>query len=207
MGTLRCGARLLCAWVLAVVWGSLPVLALASGLDGEALTVARWAVQSGDNAGRPYAVVDKRQARLHLFDGQGRWRASSAVLLGATRGDASAPGIGARTQAGTVGQHERTTPAGRFDSVPGRNLQGEEVVWVDYAAAFAIHRLRPGPAQERRAQRLASSTPNDNRVSLGCVVVPVAFYRQQVQPLLGTRRGVVYVLPESGRLGEGLGGV
>ena len=30
----------------------------------------------------------------------------------------------------------------------------------------------------------------------GCVVVPVAFYQAVVQPLLGSQRGVVYVLPE-----------
>ena len=32
---------------------------------------------------------------------------------------------------------------GRFASAPGRNDKGEAIVWVDYDASFAIHRLRP----------------------------------------------------------------
>ena len=56
--------------------------------------------------------------------------------------------------------------------------------------------MRPGPSRERREQRLASGTPADNRVSLGCIVVPVAVYEQVVSPVLGRSRGVVYVLPE-----------
>jgi hypothetical protein len=48
-----------------------------------------------------------------------------------------------------------------------------------------------------RAARLESSQPHERRVSLGCVVVPVAFYLEVIEPLLGSRRGVVYVLPET----------
>ncbi len=92
---------------------------------------------------------------------------------------------------------ERTTPAGRFASEPGRNLSGEHVVWVEYDSGFAIHRVRPGAGYERRLQRLASATPADNRASLGCVVVGPTFYDEVVAPALGQQRGVVYVLPET----------
>jgi hypothetical protein len=89
------------------------------------------------------------------------------------------------------------TPAGRFASRPGRNDKGEAIVWVDYGASLAIHRLRPAPAQERRPARLASATPDDNRISLGCIVVPETFYDAVVGPILGSDRSVVYVLPET----------
>ncbi|MBC8055838.1 MAG: hypothetical protein H7Y61_04615, partial [Rhizobiales bacterium] len=92
---------------------------------------------------------------------------------------------------------ERHTPSGRFESQPGHNDRGEAVVWVDYAAAIAIHRLRPAPPQERRSERMATPTPDDNRISLGCIVVPVAFYEAIVEPTLGRQRGIVYVLPET----------
>ena len=72
------------------------------------------------------------------------------------------------------------------------------MVWVDYDAALALHRLRPGPAHERRTERLASALPAAHRISLGCIVVPVAFYESVVAPQLGRRRGVVYVLSETG---------
>jgi len=92
---------------------------------------------------------------------------------------------------------ERTTPAGRFTSQPGHNAQGEDVVWFDYAAALAIHRLRPGPAAQHRGERMGSPDSADKRISAGCVVVPVAFYEAVVRPSLGRRPGMVYVLPET----------
>nr|WP_145547629.1 L,D-transpeptidase [Variovorax boronicumulans] len=158
--------------------------------------MAHWVMQSGDNAGLPYALVDKKAAMLYLFGADGRLRAASPALLGAAPGDRGAPDLNQRDLS-TLAMHERTTPAGRYVAQPGRNLQGEPVVWVDYGAALAIHRLRPGPSAERRAERLRSATPEDNKVSLGCVVVPVDFYTHQVEPLLGHGRSVVYILPET----------
>jgi hypothetical protein len=162
--------------------------------------LATWAVAERDARGRPFAIVDKQQARVFVFDGGGRLAGVSVALLGSTLGDHTVPGVGQRAQTGEVGVHERTTPAGRFDAVPGRNLSGEHVVWADYASAFAIHRLRPGRALAARQARLDSPGPEDNRVSYGCVVVPVAFYEQVVQKVLGIGASVVYVLPESGEL-------
>lgn len=159
----------------------------------------QWIQRTADNKGRPFAVVDKKQARLYVFDSRGRLAGISVALLGATPGDHIVPGVGERAQRGEVRADERTTPAGRFDAIPGRNLSGEHVVWADYASAFAIHRLRPGRAQAPRQQRMDSEAPEDNRVSLGCVIVPVAFYKDVVQRVLGHARSVVYVLPETGR--------
>lgn len=163
----------------------------------EAREMLRWVKRHNDAGGRPFVIVDKKQARMHVYDGTGRLLAATPVLLGSTPGDHTVPGVGQRAQTGTVSVNERTTPAGRFVTHPGRNLQGEAVVWVDYAAAFAIHRLRPGASQPGRAWQLASATPRDNRSTLGCVVVPVTFYLDVIEPLLGRSRGVVYVLPET----------
>ena len=176
-------------WVVAGAQAALP--------SADARQVIDWVLAAGDAGRQPFVIVDKKDARVHVFDAAGTLVGSSAALLGQAVGDHTVPGVGQRTQKGTVRPEDKTTPAGRFVSQPGRNLQGEKVVWVDYSAAFAIHRLRPGAARERREARLASETPDDNRASLGCVVVPVAFYEQVVQPLLGSVRAVVYVLPET----------
>ena len=167
----------------------------------DAHALARTAVASGDNQGRPFAVVDKKNARLHVFGADGRLRASSPILLGLARGDRSVPGIGEREMS-KIRPHERTTPAGRFVSEPGRNLGGEDIVWVDYDAAISMHRVRANQASERRLQRLASATAADNRISYGCINVPASFYDAHVKPVLGTAHGVVYVLPESSPLRE-----
>ena len=153
-------------------------------------------IDANDHQGLPLAIVDKRDARIYVFEPTGRLIGASVVLLGATLGDQIVPDATLRTP-GRPAPDERTTPASRFDSAPGRNNKGEAIVWVDYGASFAIHRLRAAPAAERRAARLASPTPEDKRISLGCVVVPVAFYDGVVAPSLGSGRGVVYVLPES----------
>ena len=184
-----------CTIVLALAWTA-AAHAAPAGFSGDARLVADWVQQSNDNAGLPYALVDKKAAMLYLFGADGQLRAATPALLGAAPGDRGAPGLNQRDLS-TLAFHERTTPAGRYVAQPGRNLQGEPVVWVDYGAALAIHRLRAGPAFLCRAERLRSATPADNKVSLGCVVVPVAFYLQQVEPLLGQGRSVVYVLPET----------
>jgi len=156
----------------------------------------QWIVGQGDNQGLPFVIVDKKGARVFVFAANGRLRGASAALLGLTPGDHSVPGIEQRSVA-SLRMDERTTPAGRFVSEPGHNLQGEAIVWIDYAAKLAIHRLRPADPKERRAERLVSATPDDNRISVGCVVVPVDFYDAVVAPVLGKSYGVVYVLPET----------
>ena len=157
---------------------------------------AGWVLQGFDNLGQPFAIVDKRAARIYVFDSVGHLRGASAVLLGLTAGDHSIPDSERRSPA-FLGTDERTTPAGRFASEPGHNDKGEAIVWVDYSASFAIHRLRAAPLGERRAARLASPATDDKRISEGCVVVPIAFYETVISRSLGSQRGVVYVLPET----------
>ncbi|WP_431263789.1 L,D-transpeptidase [Roseateles chitinivorans] len=163
----------------------------------EARAAARAAFEGFDAKGRPFAVVDKKEAKLFVFNADGQLVGAAPALLGLARGDTVAPGVGQMVSTG-IPPSLRTTPSGRYDSQPGPNLKGETVIWVDYDAAFAIHRLRPSPAYERRAERLASPSPDDNRISLGCVVVAGEFFDRVVAPVLGHGPGVVYVLPEPG---------
>lgn len=150
---------------------------------------------SQDNGQKPFAIIDKKRARLFVYSAQGKLLGDSPVLLGKARGDASVPGIGERKMAEIL-PHERTTSAGRFVSEPGRNLQGEDIVWIDYDAAVSMHRVRANNKAERRLERLATATAADNRISYGCVNVPAAFYDEFVKPGFGAAHGVIYVLPE-----------
>ena len=163
----------------------------------DARSLVGWVQRSGDAHGRPYAVVDKRTAHLYVFHADGRLAGHTPALLGSAPGDHTVAGVGEHAQSGHVPADERTTPAGRFDAAPGENRTGEHVIWVDYESAFAIHRLRPGFSYRARADRLGGGEAQSRRVSWGCVVVPVAFYRQVVQRVLGASRSVVYVLPET----------
>lgn len=170
----------------------------AASLTHDARELHEWVVKSRNHEALPFAIVDKKAARIFVFDSHGRLRGQSSALLGQEPGDDSVPDVGEHTQQGAVPLNERTTPAGRFVSQPGVNLSGERVIWVDWNAAFAIHRLRPGRSKPDRERRLASTNAADHRASLGCVVVPVRFFKDVVQRWLGGHRAVVYVMPENG---------
>jgi hypothetical protein len=161
----------------------------------DARHVAHWVVDSGDNGGKPFVIIDKRDARVFVFDAMGQLRGESPALLGLAIGDHSVPGIGTR-KLSTIRPEERTTPAGRFVANLDKNLKGDEILWVDYDTAVSLHRVVTGSAKERRAQRLASSSPSERRISYGCINIPVPFYVNVVSPVFTGTDGIVYVLPE-----------
>jgi len=169
--------------------------------SAEAREVANWVVTSGDNRKLFFVILDKINTKVFVFEPSGKLRSATPVLIGAARGDDSVDGIGGRPIA-QVQPHERTTPAGRFVGEPGRNATGEDVVWVDYDAAVSMHRVRTLEPKERRLERLASPTTEDNRISYGCINMPVAFFENVLKPAFNASYGVVNVLPEVKSLAE-----
>lgn len=168
---------------------------LGEAASDEAKFVANWVADSRDNQKLSFVIIDKKHARVYVFDASAMLIGATPVLLGAAAGDDSVTGIGQRPL-NEVLPHERTTPAGRFMGEPGTNTKGEDVIWVDYDAAVSMHRVRITDPKERRLERLASLTTDDNRISFGCVNIPVAFYENVLSPEFKARYGVVYVLPE-----------
>ena len=163
----------------------------------DARYVEHWIHEKRDDHGRPFVIVDKKAARIYVFGAGGTLVGMSSTILGQSRGDIPVPGAGQKNPVDLL-PDERKTPAGRFESQPGRNLHGEPVVWVDYDTGIAIHRVRPGVSQMQRTASLATEDPNNKRLSLGCVVVPEQFFLSVVLPTLGHVHGTVYVLPEDG---------
>jgi hypothetical protein len=158
--------------------------------------VIDWVIASRDNGGLPFIVIDKVAAALFVFDAGGELVGAAPALLGIASGDDSTPGIGERNLA-EIGPAERTTPAGRFIARFGAAYGGQTVLWVDFATSVAIHPVVTTNPRERRVQRLQSVSAEDNRITFGCINVPVAFYRDVLQPLFGEAGGIVYVLPET----------
>ncbi len=172
--------------------------ALAStDASDDARYVEHWIHEKGDDHGRPFVIVDKKAARIFVFAAGGALVGASPTILGLSRGDIPVPGAGQKDPSRLLPE-ERKTPAGRFESVPGKNLHGESVVWVDYDTGIAIHRVRPGASQATRLNSLAGTDVSERRLSLGCVVVPESFFLSVVLPTLGHGHGMVYVLPEDG---------
>ncbi|WP_205853008.1 hypothetical protein [Polaromonas sp. AER18D-145] len=162
----------------------------------ESRKLAEWVVDSADNGKLPFMIIDKVQARVFMFDAQGQLRGAANALLGLAVGDDSVPGIGQR-KLSSIRPAERTTPAGRFVASLDRDIHGQEVLWVDYDSALSLHRVVTGQPKERRAERLATPSPLDNRISFGCINVPVKFYENVVSPSFTGTNGIVYILPET----------
>lgn len=151
-------------------------------------------IRTNDAEGRAFGVIDKPLATVWVFDHQGRLLGLSPVLVGQARGDIAPADIGTRPL-NQVRPHEKITASGRFVTEAGRNLKGEDIVWLDYDAAMSMHRVR-NVAGENRLRRLSSTDVADNRISYGCVNVPADFYERQIKHLFAERSGVIYVLPE-----------
>lgn len=158
--------------------------------------VARWIGESGDNAGLPFILIDKVSARVFVFDAAGKLQGDDAALLGSARGDKTAAGIGDLSLS-AIRPQDRITPAGRFVVYLDKDIHGRGILLIDYEASIALHPVVPGTPQERRAERLRSATPDDNRISFGCINVPPSFYYSVVVPAFKQTAGVVYILPET----------
>ena len=162
--------------------------------------LAGWATRSQDTKGRPFLVIDKVAARVFAYEADGTLRATSPALLGAARGDVTAPDIGKRTLA-QIGPADRITQAGRFEAHIGPDLH-EDVLWIDYDSGLSLHRVVTTSRTEHRLTRLATPSTDDNRVSFGCINVPRIFYETVVAPMFRPADGIVYILPEQRAMAE-----
>lgn len=162
--------------------------------------LAGWIVASGDNQGYPFAIMDKAAAQILVFGGDGRLRGATPGLFGSAVGDHSAPGVAGLALREIPGR-DRTTPAGRFVGGYGPSTDAGRVLWVDYDSAVSMHPTATGVPAERRPERLASPTPDDNRVTHGCINVQPDFYEAVIRPTF-EKGGVFYILPDSTPLAE-----
>jgi hypothetical protein len=163
--------------------------------------MADWVVARHDNGKLPFIVLDKHDARLYVFEASGRLIDQTPVLLGSSHGDETYPGIG-DVPIAQVQPYQRTTAAGRFVTRPGLDADRTDVVWLDYDAALAMHRVINKVKSERRLERIASADPAQRRISWGCINIPIAFFDSYISPVFGKRSGVTYVIPETRTFAE-----
>jgi hypothetical protein len=157
--------------------------------------VADWIVNSRDNKEKPFVIVDKKLARIYVFKKEGLIIATSPALLGQAIGDFSFPGVGDKKLC-EIKPYERTTPAGKFLARRGFNVDGTEVIWIDFDTALAIHPISSNP-EKHQLQHLRSPSSKDKRKTLGCVTVTKEFYITIICPLFAEGNGFVYILPET----------
>ena len=177
-----------------------PVGVSLESASEEVKRVARWVIESADNAGLPYLLIDKVNAQVLAFNRAGQFQGATPALLGMARGDRLlAPNTATMAQ---MPPQVRITPAGRFVSRLAIDSHGKELLVLDYDASISLHAVVKGTPKEHRAERLQSTTAQDNRISFGCINVPATFYATVVSASFTGTKGVVYVLPETSPAGE-----
>ena len=157
--------------------------------------MADWVMASADNGGLPFIIIDKKEAEVFVFNSRGRILGAAPALLGLAVGDDSAPGVGNKPLS-AIPPGDRTTPAGRFVASVGQEPGKPNTLWVDRKDNVALHRVITGRPKDHRLERLATPTPLDNRITFGCINVPVKFFEQTVLPAFDGTNGIVYILPE-----------
>ena len=169
---------------------------VGSNKSHEVFLVADWVVRSRDSKGLPFMIVDKKHVSLFVFDVEGRILAVTPILCGLAIGDLTTPGVGSM-RLSEIPPKDRTTPAGRFFIRRGYDLQGGEVLWLDYESAFAIHVIPEGKSLARSLKGLESARPSEHRQTLGCINVTKEFYATILSRLFSRANGYAYVLPET----------
>lgn len=157
------------------------------GTSAETKLLNSWIRESNDNLGKRYIIADKQSGMIHIMDAKGNVLNSSPALFGKRAGDGVAYG---QTPAGTFNLTRRTDFKGfggdiqQFGTDPSGNV-------------FAIHRVTTDKPSQKRLQRLASENPQDARISLGCINVPVDVYNKYLSSGFDGR---LYIMPDQGRL-------
>ena len=159
-------------------------------------TVVQNIVEQNDNQGKQFIVADKQAGTLTMYTAQGQQITSTPALFGKTEGDSVS---------------SKNTPSGRFETkqvnVRTEGYGGSAQVLTQNGqnlqlggSSYAIHRVYTKYASENRQGRLDTPTASDNRISRGCINVPVDFYDTYLNSDQDT---VVYVMPETdaGRTG------
>lgn len=153
-------------------------------------------VEQNDNQGKQFIVADKQAGTLTMYTASGQQITSTPALFGKTEGDSVS---------------SKNTPSGRFETkqanVRTEGYGGSAQVLTQNGqnlqlggSPYAIHRVYTKYASENRQGRLDTPTATDNRISHGCINVPVDFYDTYLNSDQDT---VVYVMPETdaGRTG------
>ena len=157
-------------------------------------SIANHALNTGN--GSAFMVIDKPNATLYAYDKEGNLVGTTAALTGKAFGDVATD---ANKAIEDYTDTDKITPAGKFTGNFSFNEDYGSVValaeTVNEQTFVAVHRTYLGNPSEKRAERLATPTVADNRVSYGCINVPSEFYDSVVAEYF-VNPSQIYVMPD-----------
>jgi len=151
------------------------------------------------NWSEPYILIDKGNATGYVIGADHHIQAKFPVLLGRVRGDQP---NSVNVMLDSLDSPGATTPAGMFRLSRARLTERDIKEYNDNifrlegpgAGGNSIHETWQGELSSRE-QALATPTPEDNRISSGCVNISRAVFEAQVKRLpSGT---IVWITPET----------
>jgi hypothetical protein len=160
---------------------------------------ARECLRDMANWPEPYILIDKPNATGYVIGADHRIQAKFPVLLGRERGDQ--PNT-VNVRVDSPSSPGATTPSGMFRLSRARLTEKDFSEYNDNifrlegpgAGGNALHETWRGELHSRE-QALATPTPEDNRVSWGCVNISRAIFETHVKQLpSGT---IVWITPET----------
>jgi len=168
--------------------------------------VANWVLQNTDNKGLPFSVADKQEGAVYFFDSEGNLTLKTPALFGRVIADYTSDEILAK-DTHKISDKEKITPAGRFETYNKTSTDGNGLVAIYRVGAYtdlAFHKVYLKAPEERRLDRLASKTGNDNRISHGCINLPTKVAETMIPKLKNGH--VTYILPETEKGKESFAG-
>jgi hypothetical protein len=158
------------------------------------------------NPNKPIAIVDKQMGLTYVIDANGVLAGKSASLTGKTKGDVRSEAAKKTANVESIAEKDKVTEAGMFDaSVKNVPHYGNVItlqIFDNYS--IAMHPTYLGAPAEQRQARLESATPEDNRISFGCINVPNEFMQNVVFKVIpkGVKSFPIVVIPESKSIQE-----
>jgi hypothetical protein len=150
---------------------------------------------------KPIIIVDKQMGLTYVIDTNGVLAGKSASLTGKTKGDFRSEEAKKIASVEAISEKDKVTEAGMFDaSIKNVPHYGNVItlqVFNNYS--IAMHQTYLGAPAEQRQARLESATPEDNRISFGCINVSNEFMQDVVFKAIpkGLKNFPVVVIPES----------
>jgi len=164
-------------------------------LSAQQRQVSQIADRNGD---RDFLMIDKYLGTIILFQ-NGKPVFSASALSGESTADRLPPDAYSRKYSRMDALAYRVTPAGRFmatryiDENYGPSFKFNEIRGPDWV--LSLHQVYLGAPSERRAYRLQSSDPGDNKVTPGAINVSLETIQFLMENLPKEGPTAVYILP------------
>lgn len=165
-------------------------------LSERSRATAEHILKKKDNNDLPFIIVNKNVSEVAIFNNHGDLKDVAPALLGMAIGDTAEHDIGDKDFS-HIASEQKITQSGRFFAHFGTSDGIDDVLWIDFRSSLSLHPVIVGNPSEQRLHRLMSPTPDDNRITFGCINVTPEFYFKTLKVIFSNGAGMVYILPET----------